>query len=148
MSASRDQNQKITFLYSNLYQLYRKGKEAAKKAPDHSFPRPFSLDEDVARMRAAAEKAGPSSRVLKTENLKAPTAVAAAPVATATAPTTIREYRPAELLGKRVAPPASAANLKVQENALESLKQNLKSLNDLHSRLRFMLQELEELVQE
>ena len=30
--------------------------------------------------------------------------------------------------------------------ALEGLKQNLKTLNDLHSRLRFMLKELEDLV--
>jgi hypothetical protein len=30
--------------------------------------------------------------------------------------------------------------------ALEGLKQNLKNLNDLHSKLRFMLKELEELV--
>ncbi len=32
--------------------------------------------------------------------------------------------------------------------SIESLKQNLRSLNQLHSRLRFMLKELEELVQE
>jgi hypothetical protein len=32
--------------------------------------------------------------------------------------------------------------------SIESLKANLKSLNDLHSKLRFMLQELEELIQD
>ena len=32
--------------------------------------------------------------------------------------------------------------------SIESLKSNLKSLNDLHSKLRFMLQELEELIQD
>ena len=32
MSASRDQSQKIAFVYSNLYSLYQKGKSAAKEA--------------------------------------------------------------------------------------------------------------------
>ena len=29
MSATRDKSQKTTFVYSNLYQIYRQGKEAA-----------------------------------------------------------------------------------------------------------------------
>lgn len=34
MSATRDQSQKTTFVYSNLYTLYRKGKLAAQNSPN------------------------------------------------------------------------------------------------------------------
>jgi len=34
MSATRDQSQKFTFMYTNLHHLYRKGKEAAKNSPN------------------------------------------------------------------------------------------------------------------
>ena len=40
----------------------------------------------------------------------------------------------------------SSENSNSPQTTLESLKQNLKTLNDLHSRLRFMLKELEEIV--
>jgi hypothetical protein len=66
------------------------------------------------------------------------------------APRTVRPYTPAELIGKR-RPTQAAQGMRVArpesiaKPSLESLKQNLKSLNDLHSRLKFMLAELEEL---
>lgn len=34
MSATRDTSQKIGFVYSNLYSIYKKGVAAAKAAPD------------------------------------------------------------------------------------------------------------------
>lgn len=46
----------------------------------------------------------------------------------------IKPYKPAELIAKRV-----------EDHALASLKQNLGKLNDLHSKLKFMLEELEAL---
>ena len=124
MSATRDKSQKIAFVYSNLYQVYRKGKEAA-------------------------ETAGAS--VLKTEDLNQVS-------------TSVTAFSPMELIGKRVerpeviaSPLAAAPKLVVADatksapeyanRALDSLKENLKSLNDLHSRLRFMLKELEDLVE-
>jgi len=45
-------------------------------------------------------------------------------------------------------PSATYVNSSYYNEAIESLKGSLKSLNDLHSRLRFMLQEIEELVNE
>ena len=63
-----------------------------------------------------------------------------APAVPPPAPRVVRPYTPAELIGKRVARPESIA-----KPSLQSLKQNLKDLNDLHSRLKFMLAELEEL---
>ncbi len=124
MSATQDKSQKTTFVYSNLYQLYRKGKEAAQKAevgPDSSF------------------------HVLKTADLKLQKSGQAA--------VKIEEYSPQEFIGlrigridKKAAAPISAVQASpAQDSALASLKQNVKSLQDLHSRLRFMLKELEEL---
>jgi hypothetical protein len=65
-----------------------------------------------------------------------------------------RKPIPANLLSSTSASPPSVQNPLVkatqqaQDTAIQSLKDNLKNLNDLHSRLRFMLQELEELVKE
>jgi hypothetical protein len=138
MSATRDKNQKTTFVYSNLYQLYKKGKEAAVQAEVPAAPA--------------------SSQVLKVENLNEPTFAATK--------VKISSYQPTEFIQKRIE--KKPAVLKVAEQAnqfvrpfsvseapavdqnpvIESLKNNLKSLNDLHSRLKFMLQELEDLVKE
>lgn len=121
MSATRDKSQKVTFVYSNLYQIYKKGQEAASK------------------------------HVLKSQDLNE----AAKNLVAETAPqAVIRPYTPAELIGKRIQKPAvissqaNAAHSIGQKSALDGLKNNLKTLNQLHSRLRFMLQELEDLVKE
>jgi len=112
MSASQDKTQKVTFVYSNLYQLYKKGQEQ----PTGPVP--------VIRK---------ASKILKADNLRQSAAV--------------REFAPAEFIGKRV--PKPEVVLRAEDNqALESLKKNLNDLNDLHSRLRFMLKELEDLVKE
>ncbi|MGZ3697830.1 MAG: hypothetical protein ACXWP5_06895, partial [Bdellovibrionota bacterium] len=68
----------------------------------------------------------------------------------------VHSFNPAELIGKRLPKPqaqahaqaAAAAIFRPQNAALESLKDNLKTLQQLQSRLKFMLQELEELVKE
>jgi hypothetical protein len=117
MSATRDKTQKITFVYSNLYSIYRKGVEQARESA------PLGLTPGLTRgavIKAAAESAAPAAQP-------------AAPRVSA--------YTPAELIGKRVAKPASVS-------PVESLKQNLQQLNDLQARLRFMLKELEDLVKE
>ncbi len=106
MSATHDKSQKTTFVYSNLYTLYRQGKDLAKEA-----------------------QVPASSRVLKADDLKNPAFA-------------VRPFRPAEFLEKRI---TQAPVLVSRSQAVESLKTNLKQLNDLHDRLRFMLQEIEEL---
>lgn len=60
----------------------------------------------------------------------------------------VQKYQAAEMIGKRVARPASLPASHPQNMAVQSLKQNLKTLNDLHDRLKFMLQELEEFIKE
>jgi hypothetical protein len=123
MSATRDKTQKFTFVYSNLYQIYKKGKDAAQSA---EIPQPGLV----------------TARVLKAEN------AAAVSVSPNVAPQ-ISEYRPAELLAKRITVVQKPSILTESKNeTIESLKDNLKSLNDLHSRLRMMLKELEDLVKE
>lgn len=119
MSATRDKNQKVTFVYQNLHNLYRQGLEAAKAA--------------VVPPVAGGSEASASKKLM--------TGVIRGKV--------IKSYEPVELLAKRreaVAPLASSEAS--QRQAIESLQQNLKTLTDLHSRLRFMLKELEELVKE
>lgn len=128
MSATRDKSQKTTFVYSNLYQLYRRGKDAAQKS-DVGTPSSFiDLTQTEARK--------PESHVLKARDLRDDATVK------------IQTYQAPELIGKRVQNPLLKATAVAQDTAIQSLKDNLKNLNDLHSRLRFMLQELEELVKE
>ncbi len=118
MSATRDKSQKITFIYKNFHELYRKGKEAAKQAPDA-----------VTGVRPGLT----TGQILKVDDLNAPTFAA---------------FTPTEFIGKRIETAEAAASVRPMQArgpAIESLKQNLKELNDLHSRLKFMLQELEEL---
>lgn len=128
MSATQDKTQKITFVYSNLYQLYRKGKDAAQKAPgfNPSLSAPLAVPAKDSR-----------AHILKTGDLKAEAV-------------RVEPFQPAEFIQKRVVPRPDVLPPRRpgQSEAVESLKKNLKSLNDLHSRLRFMLQELEDLVKE
>lgn len=109
MSATQDKSQKVAFVYSNLYHLYRKGKQAA------------------------------SSAVIKAESIQNPTHERVA------LQTTIRPYRPIELLMKRMDRAQDQAS---QPHPVESLKHNLKTLNEVHSRLKFMLGELEDLMKD
>jgi len=121
MSATRDKTQRLTFVYSNLYQLYRGGKDAALGAPE--------------------------GRVLKTGSPN-PDGAPATQVR-------VRPYQPVELIAKRVQPPPAAEEgpravppPPPPDQAIASLRKNLEELNQLHSRLRFMLSELEELVKD
>jgi hypothetical protein len=133
MSASRDKSQKTAFVYSNLYQLYRKGQEAAKTAEPV-----VDLKKDVFQLPGTL----PSEKnVLKSHDLKAEAAPA------------VSAYQPPSLLAKRIVEKPQAlqqaqAAMPAQSAAIQSLKDNLKTLNDLHSRLKFMLEELQELVKE
>ena len=117
MSATRDPSQKIAFVYSNLYQIYKDGVTEAKASPTGASVPGLPI----------------SGYVIKADH-HAPAVSPPAP------PRVVRPYSPAELIGKRIARPES-----ISKPSLESLKQNLKNLNDLHSRLKFMLAELEEL---
>lgn len=118
MSASQDKSQKITFVYLDLYKLQKKMKEKEPEALKQELGSPtFSLPGKT------------SGQVLK-----------AAQVSQNGVPDRVQPYVPASLIGKRVVPAAP------RNEVVESLKENLKSLNQLHARLKFMLEELEELI--
>lgn len=137
MSASQDKNQKTAFVYSNLYQLYRKGKEAAQSAPVNTIQ--TSVAEEARKSYFQLPSTLPSEKnVLKSGDLKSEMAPK------------VNAYHPPSLLAKRLVDKPQALNQvnPTQSAAIESLKSNLKSLNDLHSRLRFMLEELEDLVKD
>lgn len=175
MSASQDKSQKITFVYSNLYHLYRKGKNAAMGSNPVSGPVPSpspapGLETPVRPAPAGRNVIGLTrAKILKAQDLKglrsskssdSGTTSFFRPMGAYPLPKTLQqpaakisEYRPTELLSKRLAPGSESvspettgAALQAQAEAVKSLKGNLKALNDLHSRLRFMLEELEELV--
>jgi hypothetical protein len=110
MSAERDQSQKFKFVYSNLYQLYQKGKVAAKNAPGVV-----------------------SGTVIK----------AGAKVQPLARPYEGRDFSQEKRINlQRVHEMRESAP---EKKAVASLRQNLSELENIQNRLRFMLQELEDL---
>ncbi|MEW6055975.1 MAG: hypothetical protein AB1540_05110 [Bdellovibrionota bacterium] len=106
--ANRDRSQNVGFVYTNIYELYKKSKEEA--APLTS-----------------------NSRVLRAEelgNIK------------------ITKFQPRSLSQNQSAAPVSDSNSEQPKgaNPFDDLKSNLNRLQDLHAKLRFMLKELEDLV--
>jgi hypothetical protein len=133
MSANRDKSQKIAFVYSNLYQLYRKGKDAATAAPDAPG---LTTGRIIKAEDAAKAIANPADSGIKIRPFSLDQDAPA-----------VRPYQPVEFIAKRVEKSQTA--LKVAQNpTIDSLKDNLKTLNELHERLQFMLKELEDLVKE
>ncbi|MBN20947.1 MAG: hypothetical protein CL678_06610 [Bdellovibrionaceae bacterium] len=153
MSATKDPNQKIAFVYSNLYQIYKKGKKAAQDAViDPKKPL-------VTRGRVLkAGHVGAQDREAWKKSLE------------------VKPFVPAELIGKRVAQTQTIPEIKLKarapekkpqlkqvteetkvdfqalqktnNSAINELKSNLNQLSDLHSRLNFMLKELEDLIKD
>ncbi len=104
MSANRDKTQRIAFVYSNLYRIYKEG-DAKTLEVDNNRP---GLSTVLNVQKSALSKGA--------------------------APEILREL------------PSDARVETTQNAALAGLKDNLKQLNDLQSRLRFMLRELEEVI--
>jgi hypothetical protein len=139
MSATRDKSQKIAFVYSNLYELYKKGKEAAQSAevpPAAQTQTPIVDQNPEAEPRPFGARPGlTTSRVIKASD-----------------PAAAQAYTPPSFTAKRFEPrrvstPAvlHQARAKVRDEDLKSLRSSLEQLQNLHARLRFMLGELEEL---
>ncbi|MEK6706073.1 MAG: hypothetical protein AABZ06_09815 [Bdellovibrionota bacterium] len=120
MSATRDKSQKFAFVYSNLYKIYRD--DEANQNHANAIP--------------SAAKGYQSGIVIKTGNLKQASTIAVTP------------YTPPQFITHRIAPKTNqpAISHHIEAEAIADLKKNLQHLNDLHSRLRFMLKELEELI--
>lgn len=106
--ANRDKSQNAGFVYTNIYQLYKKAQNATPS---------ISSDSRVWRADAIGD-----IKISKFE------------------PRTLAPARP--VLATAAAATAAAPN----PNPFDDLKQNMAKLQDLHSKLRFMLRELEDLV--
>ncbi|MBC7385297.1 MAG: hypothetical protein H7301_03920 [Cryobacterium sp.] len=141
MSATRDPSQKHTFVYSNLYQLYQKGKVAAKAAdvpPATPIVKASPLESTDDRSLAGIA----TGRIIKAEEMS-PGAVGFR----------VARHEPPALLAKRLGLNAATLNRPSKMDAsrratLEGLRENLSSLKNLHERLRFMLKEIEDLTRE
>lgn len=115
----RDKSQKIGFVYTNIYQLYKKSQNAAAA--------PAAGETNTAKALSS------ESRVWRPEQLEG---------------IEIKTFQP-RTLTPHAAPAASPAQAPQTAggNPFDDLKANLSRLQDLHAKLRFMLKELEDLVE-
>lgn len=123
MSAYLDKSQGITFVYSNIFDLY-------KKAKDSKLDAPFAVE----TLRASEPAMG---RVIKAADVakEAPKAFAPAELKTTETQRTF---------------PVPMGVQEAEERArklrsVQNLQKNLSDLNSAHDKLRFLLQELESL---
>jgi hypothetical protein len=116
MSATRDPSQKVGFVYSNLYHLYKKGVQEAKKAP-------------------GIEQPGLTSSHIKTSQV-------------------IKAYQPQVFSSQRhqwiPERKPTPGFLYQKKNAslhpgVEDLRKNLAALEEVHGRIRVLLNELKEI---
>lgn len=115
MSATRDKTQSVAFVYSNIYQIYKKAKTANQETP------------------------ALNSRVIRADELTGK-------VDEELSPLKIKKFEPQKLQSQGGASNFSATP--PAQTPFDELKTNINRLQDLHSKLRFMLQELEDLVKE
>jgi hypothetical protein len=119
MSAYLDKTQGVTFVYSNIHELYRKAKDAKLDSPF------------IAERAPAAPLAPAAERVIK---------AGSAPVG---------EFIPGELKSERPFPvpmgvrEAEEKAKRQNVRPIASIQKNLNDLTDAHEKLRFLLQELE-----
>ncbi len=119
MSATRDKSQPNKYVHSNLYRIHANRKET--RAVVLKTRSPGAPEDHREKTRSQIE-----IRAYEPAELKAPPAVKP-------------KVQPAKRARAVIEPP--------RENAVvESLKSNMNRLNDLHSRLNFMLKELEDLI--
>lgn len=121
MSAYLDKSQGITFVYSNIYDLYKKAKNAKLETP-------FIAERSSGRVIKAAEFAQQEQRV---ENFQPKALETKGAERNFNIPRGVRE--------------AEEKALKQKLHSVKSLQKNLDSLSDAHAKLRFLLQELEAL---
>ncbi len=122
MSAYLDKSQGVTFVYSNIFDLYKKAKDSKLDAPFiaekiSSYESPRVIKADL--QKGEAEKFSP-------EELKAPATERPFPV-----PMGVRE--------------AEEKAKKVNMRPIANIQKNLNDLSNAHEKLRFLLQELEAL---
>ena len=112
MPASRDKSQKFTFVYSNLYQIYRKGKDQAKAAVI-----PGNLNQEEQRKsNTRAHNRPTSSHILRVGALTHEIRTLDMPKPE------VRNYQPVEFLNKRVESAQRIAQLAPAPKAAEAPK--------------------------
>jgi hypothetical protein len=121
MSAYLDKSQGITFVYSNIFDLYQKAKESKLDAP-FVAERPRVLKE--------ASPAAGKAEAFAPKELETPNGERTFPV-----PMGVREAEEKAKAIGQLAPSRPVANL----------QKNLSDLSQAHEKLRFLLQELESL---
>ena len=123
MSAYLDKSQGVTFVFSNIYELYQKAKNTKLDAP-------LALDRESLKPKLKS-----SERVIKEQaGLK------------------IEEFKPKNIEdnGRTFPVPmgvreAEEKALKANKHSVAQMKKNLGDLESAHEKLRFLLQELETL---
>lgn len=126
MSAYLDRSQGFTFVFSNIYDLY-------KKAKDSKLDDPFLAEiKPEIKTEMKREDLG---RVIKSNDPRFQ----------------VKAFKPEKLNSDRSFPvpmgvrEAEEKAMRQRANPLYELKKNLSELKDAHSKLRFLLKELEEL---
>lgn len=125
MSAYLDKSQGITFVYSNIFDLYQKAKESKLDAP-FVAERPRVLKEHS----APAKKA----EIFAPKELETPAGERTFPVPMGVREAEEKAKEMSRTIGQ-LAPTRPVANL----------QKNLADLSQAHEKLRFLLQELESL---
>lgn len=136
MSATRDKSQNVGFVYTNIYQLYKKAQSAPAAAPVSSAA--VATHEESLASNARNSQIFRESRVWRAEEL-------GEIKITKFQPRTLSPSTPL-VTPADIAPVARQAPGPIASNPFDDLKSNLQKLQDLHSKLRFMLAELDELV--
>lgn len=121
MSAYLDKSQGITFVYSNIYELYKRAKNA-------KLDEPFVVERAKLDKNARVIKEGDGVRIeeFKPKALHSVNGERTFPV-----PMGVRE--------------AEEKALKANQRPVAELQKNVKNLTEAHEKLRFLLQELEAL---
>ena len=155
MSANRDRDLKTTFVFNNLYELYKRGQAngTSTKSLDKTGVQHGQVikagDVNAGMMGlVTVRKFQPASFIGKrVETARVAASVAPAPSA---APTHAGAPRAASPILKPSQLPATdrAQSAAPGNPVIDNLKKNLAELQDLHGRLRFMLTELEDLVRD
>ena len=129
MSATRDRSSGIAFSNTNVYHLYKKAKpaEKVKRQEKPSDSELLEALKKAASTHAALEQAQKVSKIIHPEDV---------------ANLDISKFSPYSLT-----PPLPQHEEQLPHlRSLHELKSNLVKLQELHSRLRFMLKELEDSV--
>lgn len=137
MSATRDQSQKFTFVYSNLYHLYKKGKDAAHAAQvPAAAPVAIAPEKLLDQTRTEMTRGVLTGRIIKADDLREE------------ATPKVARHEPPRFLTKRLEVNRPLKMHPERERAVTGLRDNLKQLKSLQERLHFMLKELEEFTKE